>query len=164
MRSRVHNGREHQLISLEKRLRELDELSLAAANGLIAETRRERRSRFGEDLQREIGRLRAERKRLERERELSEVAVPEAEADRHLCAVEHQLREVLAERDAWFRHQLDGRRRRRDDFRLFQRLKEENERLTNELMRCAAMLACDYDASESPRLRRVWQMLRLSGT
>ena len=164
MSPKPHNGREHQLVSLEKRLRELDELSARAAEQLIVAAIGERRSRFGEELQHEIGRLRAERKRLDREKELDESALPEAEADRHLAAIEHQLREVLTERDAWFRHQLDGQRRRRDDFRHFQRLKEENERLTAELMRCAALLARDRDAAESPRLRRVWQMLRLSGT
>jgi len=164
MSSNAHGGREHQIVSLEKRLAELDELSAKATEQLIVASRGERRSRFGEELQHEIGRLRAERKRLEREKELDESAVPEAEADRHLAAIEHQIREVLAERDAWFRHQLDGQRRRRDDFRQFQRLKEENERLTAELMRCAALLARDRDASENPRLRRVWKMLRLSGT
>ena len=150
MSARVHNGREHQLVSLEKRIRELDERSAEAAAGLIVAATRERRTTFGAD--------------LERERALDEGVAPEAEADWHLKAIEHQLREVLAERDSWFRNQLDGRRRRRDDFRLLQRLKEEHERLTAELMRCATLLARDRDAAESPRLRRVWQMLRLSGT
>jgi hypothetical protein len=164
MRPTMHNGREHQLASLERRMRELDELSAAAADNLIAAAIRERRDSRGIDLQREALRLRAERKRLDREPELVEPTLPEAEADRHLSAIEHQIRDVLAERDGWFRAQLEGRRRRQADFRLLQRLKEENERLTAELMRCAAILARDRAAVESPRLRRVWQMLRLSGT
>ena len=160
----LHNAREHQLVSLDKRLRELDQLSAEAAKRLIASAMRERRGSAGEELAHEIARLRGERKRLERERELGETSVPEAEADRHLRAIEHQLREAIAERDAWFRHQLEGQRRRREDFRRYQRLKEENERLTAELMRCAVLLARDRDAAESPRLRRVWKILRLSGT
>ena len=164
MRSGVHNGREHQLVSLERRLRELDDQAAVAARSLIEGALAERRAGSREDLEREIVRLRAERKRLDREAELAEVAPSEAEADHHLLAVERQIRDVLAERDGWFRNQLDGRRRRREDFRRLQRLKEENERLTAELMRCAAMMAHEPYAVDSPRLRRVWQMLRLSGT
>jgi hypothetical protein len=164
MSVKAHDGREHQLVSLERRLRELEELSAMAAHGIIMSAARERRSLRGEQLDREVARLRAERKRLEREAELTETSVSEAEADHHLSAIERQIREVIAERDGWFRGSLEGQRRRRDDFRLMQRLKEENERLTAELMRCASMLAHDRTAADSPRLRRVWQMLRLSGT
>ena len=106
----------------------------------------------------------AHEQRLECERELERSIVSEEDLERHLSQIERQLREVLADRDRWFRESLEGRRRRQDDFRLLARLKDENERLTAELLRCATALCNDRTEERDPRLRRVWHMLRLSGT
>jgi hypothetical protein len=43
------------------------------------------------------------------------------------------------------------------------RLKSETDRLTAELLRCAYMLS-GGESNKNPRLRRIWHMLRLSGT
>src|SRR5262249_41886587 len=124
MSAKIHDARAHQLASLERRLRELDELASMAAHGIIVGSMNERRTLRAAFLEREMNRLRAELKRLEREPELAKIALSEAEADHHLAAIERQLREVGTERESWFRSSLEGQRRRREDFRLLQRLKE----------------------------------------
>jgi hypothetical protein len=164
MKNGLHDGRERQLTFLDRHLHELETQSAGVARSLISTTILERRTERRAELEREVLRLRRERERLEREQELEQSVVSEEDLEHHLSKIEHQLRDVLADRDRWFRESLDGRRRRQDDFRLLARLKEENERLTAELLRCATVL-CDHRAEErNPRLRRVWHMLRLSGT
>ncbi|MGH7896814.1 MAG: hypothetical protein ACREQQ_02615 [Candidatus Binatia bacterium] len=157
-------GSERQLMSLDRRMQEIEAQSAAAARSLIAANGADRRSPRSTDLEREIQRLRRERQRLERERQTAQSAISEEELERHLRHVERQIQEVFEERDGWFRESLGGQRRRQEDFRALQRLKAESERLTAELLRCAAMLCQNRRATENPRLRRVWQMLRLSGT
>ena len=155
---------ERQFASLNRRLRESEAQSAAAAEALIAACSAERRSSRRADLEREVERLRHERERVERERTMGESVISEAEIECHLQRIEQQIHEVLEERDRWYRESLEGHRRRKDDFRFLRRLKEENERLTAELLRCAATICQNRRATEDPRLRRVWQMLRLSGT
>jgi len=164
MSTGFHDGRERQLAFLERRLHELETQSAAVARSLISATIRERRTARRAELEREVGRLRDERERLAREPELERSIVAEEALEHHLSQIEQQLREVIADRDRWFRESLDGRRRRQDDFRVLARLKEENERLTAELLRCATALTADRAQERDPRLRRVWHMLRLSGT
>ena len=164
MSSGFDGGRERQLAFLERRLHELETQSAGVARTLISATILERRTQRGVELEREVTRLRHERERLDMERQLERTVVSEEELERHLSEIEQQLRDVLADRDRWFRESLEGKRRRQDDFRLLARLKEENERLTAELLRCATVLSDDVSQGRNPRLRRVWHMLRLSGT
>jgi hypothetical protein len=164
MNSEFHDGRERQLAFLDRRLHELETQSAGAARSLISATILERRTQRRAELEREVLRLRHERERLECERKLERSIVSEEDLERHLSQIERQLREVLADRDRWFRESLEGRRRRQDDFRLLARLKDENERLTAELLRCATAMCNDRTEERDPRLRRVWHMLRLSGT
>ena len=164
MSTNFQGGRERQLSSLNRRLQESEAQSAAAARSLIAASGAERRSPRRDDLEREVERLRSEHERVEREQTFAQVSFSEAEVECHLQRIEQQIHEVIAERDCWFRESLDGQRRRKEDFRFLRRLKEENERLTAELLRCAATLCRNRRATEDPRLRRVWQMLRMSGT
>jgi len=164
MSKRFQGGRERQLAFLDRRLQELEVQSAAAARDLISTTSVDRRSDRRVELEREVHRLRRERERLDREVELDRSALSEDELEIHLKTVERQLREVLAERDRWLKESLAGARRRQEDFRLLARLKEENERLTAELLRCATTLCRRREVAESPGLKRVWHMLRLSGT
>ena len=164
MGGRVHGGRERQLAFLDRRLRELEGQSAAAASELIAATSHERRTPRRAELEQEVERLRRERTRLAVEQSIADSADSDDHFERHLASIERQIREAFEERDRWFRHSLDGQRRRQEDFRQLQRLKEENERLTAELLRCASALCRSREAAEHPRMRRVWQMLRLSGT
>jgi hypothetical protein len=164
MSNGFHGGRERQLAFLERRLHELETQSAGVMRTLISATILERRTRRGAELEREVSRLRRERERLDAERELEKSVVSEEELERHLSQIEQQLRDVLTDRDRWFRESLEGKRRRQDDFRLLARLKEENERLTAELLRCATALSDEAADDRNPRLRRVWHMLRLSGT
>jgi hypothetical protein len=157
-------GRERQLAFLDRRLRELESRSAAAARDLISTTFVDRRTDRRIELEREVHRLRRERERLEHEAELERSSFEEGELEAHLQTIERQLRDVLSERDRWLKESLDGMRRRQDDFRLLSRLKEENERLTAELLRCATNLCREQPVVDSPGLRRVWHMLRLSGT
>jgi len=159
-----HGGRERQLAFLDRRLHELETQSAGAARNLISATIRERRTPRRTELEREVVRLRRERERLDREEALERSIVSEHDLEHHLSQIEHQLRDVLADRDLWYRESLEGRRRRQEDFRLLSRLKEENERLTAELLRCATALCDEHNDERNPRLRRVWHMLRLSGT
>jgi len=157
-------GRERQLAFLDRRLREVESRSAAAARDLISTTFVDRRTHRRIELEREVHRLRRERERLDHEAELEQSSFREEDLETHLRTIERQLREVLNDRDRWLRESLDGTRRRQEDFRLFSRLKEENERLTAELLRCATTLCRERATTDSPGLRRVWHMLRLSGT
>jgi hypothetical protein len=163
MRHTFPGGRGHQRQLVDRRLDELEARARLAAECLLRESFVERRARSASDVEREMARLRRERARVDQEPSVGPEA-PEEELSLHLGHIENQLREVLSERDRWFRESLDGRRRRQEDFRLMQRLKEESERLTAELMRCASALCETRDVVECPDLRRVWQMLRLSGS
>jgi len=164
MTKRFNGGRERQLAFLDRRLEELEVQSAAAARDLISTTFVDRRSHRRVELEREVHRLRREHERLDREAQLEHSPFTEDELEDHLRTIERQLRDVLTERDRWLRESLVGARRRQDDFRLLARLKEENERLTAELLRCATTLCRQREAAESPGLKRVWHMLRLSGT
>lgn len=157
-------GRERQLVFLDRRMREIEERSAAATREMIAASARERRSSTGFELRRELDRLRCERGRLRIEESLTCPPISEAALEEHLFEIERQLRDVIAERDQWHRDSSAGRRRRRDDFRMLQRLKEESDRLTTELLRCAGVLFRERQSVDNPRLRRVWHTLRLSGT
>jgi len=142
-------------------------MSAAIAYGLVSSAIVERRTDHHADLERERVRLKRERERLDEEPKPSAFDDAEEALELRLCEIERQLREVLAERDRWLRGALRDRRRRREDFRLQQRLKEEHERLTGELIRCATALCGEHKSYVSyldPRMRRVWRMLRLSGT
>lgn len=163
MRQSFVGGRGHQRRLVTRRLDEIEMHVRLAAEEMIRESRVERRLRSRAEVESEIGRLRRERARLEDEPKVGPEA-SEEEIAAHLGRIEGQLREVFAERDRWFRESLRGRRRRRDDFRRMRRLREESERLTAELMRCAASLCERGDVAESPELRRVWEILRLSGS
>lgn len=163
MRRTFVGGRGHQRRLVTHRLDEIEMQVRLAAEQMIRESRCERRLRSSLEIESEIGRLSRERDRLEQEPKVGPEA-SEEEIAAHLGRIEAQLREVLGERDRWFRESLQGRRRRREDFRLMQRLREESQRLTAELMRCAAHLCEHRDVAESPDLRRVWEILRLSGS
>jgi malonyl CoA-acyl carrier protein transacylase len=157
------DGLRGQVLSLQRKLRQLREESERAAAELIRAAG-ERRSARRPELERMLQRLAAEVERLEEETRLDgRVASPE-DVDRRLDAIEQQLREVLAERDAWIRESLRGRRRRAEDLRVLDGLREEQERLTAELFRCARQLQRAGVSFDSPVMRRLRKMLRLSGT
>ena len=139
-------------------------MSAAIAYGLVSSAIVERRTDHHADLERERVRLKRERERLDEEPKPSAFDDAEEALELRLCEIERQLREVLAERDRWLRGALRDRRRRREDFRLQQRLKEEHERLTGELIRCATASCGEHKSYDDPCMRRVWRMLRLSGT
>lgn len=162
MRGQLLPERRRQIVSLARRLRELLNESARAARELIADARPERRSSRQAHLEREFRRLRSESERLEAEATLT--LRNEADVRGHLEGIERQLREALAERDEWRRESLRGRRRRAEDRQAFERLKEEQERLTAELLRCAAVFGESGSSDEEPRMRRLWKMLRLSGS
>ncbi len=159
MRHGDPGGRRFQRHLVARHLDELETSSRVAASQLIRESFVERRSGLEFELAREMDRLRRESERVDGEPALA-FGASEEELTLHLARIEKQLEEVLAERDLWFRESLRGRRRRREDFRHMQRLKEESERLTAELLRCAALLCESHDVAESANLRRVRELLR----
>jgi hypothetical protein len=161
MRDKVESARKRQLLALDRRLEELGRRSGEAAESLLAASGRERRSPRRSELEAEVTRLCEERERIQEEDSME--LLSEEAIDRHLASIERQIERVFAERDAWHRERLAGRRRRAADNERLERLKDENERLTAELMRCAVLLCRDYRSGEDPRVRRVWQMLRLCG-
>ncbi|MGH7822602.1 MAG: hypothetical protein ACREQ9_22815 [Candidatus Binatia bacterium] len=163
MRQKLRRGLERQVVSLERRVRELREESSRAAEKLIEWAGVERRSSQRTYLERQYRRVQTELERLEEEARL-ENRVPSAdEVERHLHGIERQLHDVLAEREEWLRESLRGHRRRAEDLRALDWLREEQERLTTELLRCAQLLRRGGDPDDEPRMRRVWKMLRLSG-
>ncbi len=164
MRRKTESARRRQLVALDRRLEELQRRSREAAQSLLAAAGRERRSLRQAELQAEVTRLSEEHERLEEEESMELTFLSEEGVDRLLVSIERQIERSLAERDAWHREALSGRRRRVEDLERLERLKEENERLTAELMRCAVVLCQDYRSGEDPRVRRVFQMLRLSGS
>lgn len=164
MRRPFHGGRDRQLGFLDHRLRELEDAAASAARELISASLAERRSASALDRAREVTRLRRERDRLRREPAPEGDSIAEEDVERHFARIEHQLRDVLTDRDRWFRESLAGQRRRREDFRWLGRLKEEKERLTAELLRCAGAPFRNRHEAPDQQLRRLWQMLRLSGT
>ncbi len=164
MPGRENPERQRQVLSLAQRLRELCNESAQAARDLIAGAGPDRRSSRQSHIEREFRRLRAEAERLEEEAALLDSLACEEDIVRHLKGVEQQLREVLLERDEWLRESMRGRRRRAEDRSAFERLKDEQERITAELLRCASVLRRSSCSDEEPRMRRVLKMLRLSGS
>ena len=163
MQWREGGGRQRQLASIVRRLEELEEQSLAAAQRLIRQSGApERRASRLAETKEEIRRLHREAARLEREESLA--ALAEADVERHLREIGAQLEDVRTARERWFRAALVGWRRRADDRHHLERLKEESERLVAELLRCAKLLVGEAPDAADPRLRRVYGMLRLAGS
>lgn len=153
---------EHQVVSLERRVLELRDQAARAAQDLIEAAGERRRSRSTQ-VGRMLRRVNAEVSRLEEEAtRLSEDADAET-IERHLEGIERQLQDVLGEREEWVRESLRGHRRRAEDLRALDWLREEQERLTAELLRCARLLQHAGPFETGPKIRRVWKMLRLSG-
>jgi hypothetical protein len=163
MRRRRRSGLEQQVVSLERRVRELREESAQVAGDLIEVAGRDRRSRRRPELERMFRRVQAEVSRLEEEAALENRSLTPEELERHLEGIERQLQDVLAEREEWIRESLRGRRRRAEDLRALEWLREEQDRVTAELLRCARLLERVNSSREGPAMRRVWKMLRLSG-
>jgi hypothetical protein len=163
IREKLRKGLERHVLSLERRVRTLRQESAAVARELIAGAGVERRSARRDDIEREFRRLQGEVDRLERERLFMGELAPREDVDEHLHSIERQLHDVLAEREEWQRASMLGRRRRVEDLRFLEGLREEQERLTAELIRCAQLLRRHDVSDEEPRMRRVWKMLRLSG-
>ena len=164
MSEKPNPERQHQVLSLAQRLREICNESAQAARDLIAGAGHDRRSSRHPHLEREFRRLKDEAERLEEEAALMSSLACEEDISRHLKAVEQHLREVLIERDTWIRESMRGRRRRTDDSEAFERLKDEQERITAELLRCASVLRREACSDDEPRMKRVLKMLRLSGS
>jgi len=158
----VQEDRERRPPGAESRPREVEARSLAATRSLISGATIERRTRRREELEREVQRLHQERQRLEREHDLTDPAAVGQEVDKHLAEIERQLRRVVAERRRLTSSPADDRRGLRSGPSELARLKSETDRLTAELLRCAYRLS--GEAKKNPRLRRIWHMLRLSGS
>ena len=159
MRS-FRKGLEHQVGSLEQRVRELRDQSAQAAQDLIEAAGAERRRSRSPHVGRMLRRVNAEVARLEEEAALTDEEAAPGTIESHLEGIERQLQDVLAEREEWVRESLRGKRRRAEDLRALDWLREEQERLTAELLRCARLL---QGSGTGPKIRRVWKMLRLSG-
>ena len=84
-------------------------------------------------------------------------------SSKHLAEIESQLRMVIAERRRRMSDPGRGYRGPHDDSAELGRLKGETDRLTAELLRCAYTLSTG-ESKKNPRLRRIWHMLRLSGS
>ena len=151
---------ERHVVSLEQRVRELRDQSARVAQDLI-ESAGERRRGRSPHVDRMLRRVHAEVTRLEEEAGLS-LGETEPEAlERHVQDIEHQLQDVLTEREEWMRESLLGFRRRAEDLRTLDWLREEQDRLTAELLRCARLL--QKSSAGGLTMRRVWKVLRLSG-
>jgi len=153
----VQEDRERRPPGAESRPREVEARSVAATRSLISAATIERRTRRREELEREVHRLHQERQRLEREHNLTD-SIPGQDVDRRLSEIEQQLRQVITERR---RLTSDGAEAQ-DCLAELARLKNETDRLTAELLRCAYRLS--GEPKRNPRLRRIWHMLRLSGS
>jgi hypothetical protein len=158
----VQEDRERRPPGAEGRPREVEAHSVAATRSLISGATIERRTRRREELEREVQRLHQERQRLEREQDLTDHAAVGPEVDKHLAEIERQLRRVVTERRRLTSSPLDDRRGLRSGASELARLKSETDRLTAELLRCAYRLS--GESKKNPRLRRIWHMLRLSGS
>jgi len=146
----------------ERRPREVEARSVAATRSLISAATIERRTRRREDLEREVRRLHQERQRLEREHDLADTTIAGPDVDRRLSEIERQLRQVIAERRRLTGDLTGNRHGSPDDSADLARVKSETDRLTAELLRCAYRLS--GESKKNPRLRRIWHMLRLSGS
>lgn len=155
--------RRRRVASLARRLQELRQEGVHAAQGLISRAGSERRSARRPSLEREFRRLVEEAERLEAEEARHEPPAERQIEDR-IERVGRQIAEALADRDEWVRESLQGHRRRAEDRRELESLKEELERLTAELMRCAELVRRLPRGDERPEMRRVLKMLRLSGS
>lgn len=164
MSEKPNPARQRQVLSLANRLRALCNESAQAARDLIAGAGHDRRSSRQPHLEREFRRLKTEAERLEEEATLTTSLAREEDLVNHLKAVEEHLAQVLLERDEWVRESMRGHRRRSEDREAFERLKDEQERITAELLRCASVLRRRSCSDDEPRMRRVLKMLRLSGS
>jgi chromosome segregation ATPase len=162
MRGHFRRDLEHQVLSLERRVRAIQNGAAEAAKDLLARAGRDRRG-DGKGIEREYRRLQGEVERLEREAGLADPLATQADVERHVDGVERQLRDVLDERNEWTLEAEGGRRRRTSDQGALDRLRDEQERLTAELLRCAHAMRRHAASDSAPPMRRVWKALRLSG-
>jgi DNA repair exonuclease SbcCD ATPase subunit len=161
MASGVQEDRQRRPPGGESRPREVDARSVTATRSLISAATIERRTRRREELEREVQRLHHQRQRLEREHDLSD-PVPGHDVDSRLSEIERELRRLIADRRRLTSDPAEGRRGTENDLAELARLKSETDRLTAELLRCAYRLS--GEPKKNPRLRRIWHMLRLSGS
>jgi hypothetical protein len=157
----VQEDRERRPPGAESRPREVEARSVTATRSLISAATIERRTRRREELEREVQRLHEQRQRLEREHNLIN-PIPGNDVDRHLSEIERQLRQVITERRRVTSDPADDRRGAQNGLAELARLKSETDRLTAELLRCAYRLS--GEPKKNPRLRRIWHMLRVSGS
>jgi chromosome segregation ATPase len=158
----MQEDRERRPPGVEDRPREVEPHSVTATRSLISAATIERRTRRREELEREVQRLHQERQRLEREHNLTNPAVPGHDVDRHLSEIERQLRQVIRERRRLTSDSAEDGSGHQSGMSELGRLKSETDRLTAELLRCAYRLS--GEPRKNPRLRRIWHMLRLSGS
>jgi hypothetical protein len=158
----LKEDRERQPPGGEGRTQEADARSATVMRSLISAATIDRRTRRREELEREVKRLHQQRRRLEREQVLPSSGVVAQDVDRHLAEIESQLRMVVAERRRRMSDPADNRAPH-DDSAELDRLKRETDRLTAELLRCAYTLSAG-EPKKHPQLRRIWHMLRLSGS
>lgn len=158
----AQEDRERRIPGVDGRLQEVERGSAVATRSLISASTVERRTRRREELEREVRRLRRERRRLERDPDVARSIFPGQDVDRHLSDIERRLRVVIADRRRAGGRAKDHRGPEENLLELT-RLKSETDRLTAELLRCAYVLSAD-ESKKNPRLRRIWHMLRLSGT
>jgi hypothetical protein len=159
----AQEDRERRIPGVDGRLQEVETGSEAAARSLISSATVERRTGRREELERELHRLRQERRRFEREQNVARSIFAGQDVDRHLSDLERQLRVVIADRRRWTSDLAKNHRDPEEELLELTRLKSETDRLTAELVRCAYMLSAG-ESNKNPRLRRIWHMLRLSGT
>jgi hypothetical protein len=159
----AQEDRERRIPGGDGRLQEVETGSAAATRSLISAATVERRTHRREELEREVRRLRRERRRLERDPDVARSMFPGQDVDRHLSDIERRLRAVIADR----RRRAGGLAREyrgpEEELLELARLKSETDRLTAELLRCAYALSAG-ESKKNPRLQRIWHMLRLSGT
>ncbi len=163
MASGAQEDREQRIAGVDGRLQEIETGSAAATRSLISAAIVDRRTRRREELEREVRRLRQELRRLEREQDVTRSTFAGQDVDRHLSDIERQLRVLISDRRRWASDPAKDRRDPQEDLLELTRLKSETDRLTAELLRCAYLLSAG-ESKKNPRLRRIWQMLRLSGT
>jgi hypothetical protein len=159
----AQEDRERRIPGGDGRLQEIETGSAAATRSLISAATVERRTRRREELEREVRRLRRERRRLERDPDVARSIFRGQDVDRHLSDIERRLRVVIADRRRRAGVLAKDHRGPEEDLLELGRLKSETDRLTAELLRCAYVLSAD-ESKKNPRLRRIWHMLRLSGS
>jgi len=158
----IQEDRERRPPGAEDRPREVESRSVAATRSLISAATVERRTRRREELEHEVQRLHQERQRLEREHNLTDPTITERDVDRRLSEIERELRQVICERRRLTNDSGEDGRSHENGLAELARLKNETDRLTAELLRCAYRLS--GEPKKNPRLRRIWHMLRLSGS